>query len=121
MPALDVVFIHNLSFLASIGVFEWEKQQLQKLEIDLELSTCIRAAAAQDDLNLTLNYATVSQEVMQLAQSQHHDLIETLAEKIAAHLLQNNAIQQVGLCLRKPQAVAAATSVGVKITRTRQE
>lgn len=121
MAQQDSIFIEKLSFLASIGVFEWEKQFEQKLELDIELSTDIRPAAANDDLNLTLNYAAISELVINLAQSQHHDLIETLAEKIAARLLQEFNTQQVSLTLRKPSAVPAAASVGVKITRQRQE
>ena len=121
MAQQDSIFIENLSFLASIGVFEWEKQFEQKLELDIELSADIRPAATNDDLNLTLNYAAISELVINLAQSQHHDLIETLAEKIAAKLLQEFNTQQVSLTLRKPSAVPAAASVGVKITRQRQE
>jgi len=121
MAQQDSIFIENLSFLASIGVFEWEKQFEQKLELDIELSTDIRPAAANDDLNLTLNYAAISRLVINLAKAQHHDLIETLAEKIATKLLQEFNTQQVSLTLRKPSAVPAAASVGVKITRQRQE
>ena len=121
MAQHDSIFIEKLSFLASIGVFEWEKQFEQKLELDIELSTDIRPAAANDDLNLTLNYAAISELVIQLAKAEHHDLIETLAEKIAAKLLQEFNTQQVSLTLRKPSAVPAAASVGVKITRQRQE
>ncbi|NLW05315.1 MAG: dihydroneopterin aldolase [Pseudomonadaceae bacterium] len=121
MQPADSVLIENLSFLASIGVFEWEKQVQQKLEVDLELSTDIRPAAACDDLNFTLNYAAISEQVVQLAQAQHHNLIETLAEKLAAMLLENFNTQQVKLTLRKPNAVPAASSVGVKIIRQRKE
>jgi len=121
MAQQDSIFIEKLSFLASIGVFEWEKQFEQKLELDIELSTDIRPAAANDDLNLTLNYAAISELVIQLAKAEHHDLIETLAEKMAAKLLQEFNTQQVSLTLRKPSAVPAAASVGVKITRQRQE
>lgn len=121
MQPADNILIEKLSFLASIGVFEWEKQVQQKLELDLELSTDIRPAAKSDDLNLTLNYAAISEQVILLAQSQHHDLIETLAEKLAAMLLENFNTQQVTLTLRKPNAVPAAASVGVKIIRQCKE
>lgn len=113
----DSIFIEKLTFLAGIGVFEWEKQIEQKLELDVQLSTDIRPAAATDDLNLTLNYAAISEAIIALAKSQHHDLIETLAEKIAALLLQNFNTSQVTLTLRKPNAVPAAGGVGVRITR----
>lgn len=121
MPQPDSIFIEKLTFLASIGVFEWEKEIEQKLELDLELSTDIRPAAASDDLHLTLNYAAISEDVINLAKSQHHDLIETLAEKLATRLLKNFATNQVTLTLRKPGAVPAASNVGVKITRQRKE
>jgi dihydroneopterin aldolase len=113
----DTIFIHRLQFLAGIGVFEWEKQLQQKLELDLELNTDIRPAAEQDSLDLTLNYVAISQAVIQLAQSQHHNLIETLAEKMAQLLLDQFNTTQVTLTLRKPAAVPAAETTGVRITR----
>ncbi|SFX24665.1 dihydroneopterin aldolase [Marinospirillum alkaliphilum] len=117
----DVIFIHNLQLLASIGVFDWEKQLLQKLEVDVELLTDIRPAASSEQLHQTLDYAAISQRLMQLVQSQHHDLIETLAERMAACLLAEFNTPQVTLTLRKPGAVPAATTVGVRICRQRQE
>ncbi|WP_114418122.1 dihydroneopterin aldolase [Marinospirillum perlucidum] len=113
----DKIFIRGLSFLASIGVFDWEKQQLQKLELDLELATDIRAAAQDEDLNKTLDYASISERLMQLAQSQHHDLLETLAEKMTQMLLSEFNTSSVTLTLAKPGAVASAQSVGVTLIR----
>jgi 7,8-dihydroneopterin aldolase/epimerase/oxygenase len=117
----DVIFIQNLQLLASIGVFEWEKQLLQKLQLDVELLTDIRPAAASERLDQTLDYAAISQRLMQLAQSRHHDLIETLAESMAQCLLTEFNTPQVTLTLRKPGAVAAADTVGVRICRQRPE
>ncbi|MDR9466631.1 dihydroneopterin aldolase [Marinospirillum sp.] len=113
----DSVFIHNLSFLASIGVLDWEKNIQQKLELDVELMTDIRPAAAREDLKLTLDYAAISQRLIATAQAQHHDLLETLVEKLAQLLLEEFNTSQVTLTLRKPDAVPSATSVGVRITR----
>ena len=113
----DSVFIHNLSFLASIGVLDWEKTIQQKLELDVEMLTDIRPAADSEDLKLTLDYASVSQRLIEAAQAQHHDLLETLAEKLAALLLEEFNTYQVTLTLRKPDAVPSASSVGVRITR----
>jgi|AntRauTorcE11898_2_1112593.scaffolds.fasta_scaffold29506_2 dihydroneopterin aldolase len=113
----DTVFIHNLSFLASIGVLDWEKSIQQKLELDVEMMTDIRPAAASEDLQLTLDYAAISQRLIETAQAQHHDLLETLIEELAQLLLEDFNTAQVTLTLRKPDAVPSATSVGVKITR----
>lgn len=113
----DTIFIRQLEFLAGIGVFEWEKQLQQKLVLDLELSTDICPAAEQDNLELTLDYVAISQAAIQLAQSQHHELIETLAEKIAQLLLSQFNTSRVTLTLCKPAAIPAAQTTGVRITR----
>lgn len=116
----DRIFITNLTFLAGIGVFAWEKQLQQKLELDVEMLTDIRPAAINEDLKATLDYAQISQRLIEYSQSRHHDLIETLAEKLAQLLLEEFHIAQVTLTLRKPDAVPAATAVGVTITRSLQ-
>lgn len=113
----DSVFINNLSFLASIGVLDWEKSIQQKLELDVELTTDIRPAALHEDLSQTLDYAAISQRLITAAQAQHHDLLETLIEKLAQLLLKEFNTSQVTLTLRKPDAVPSAGSVGVRITR----
>lgn len=113
----DTIFIHNLSFLASIGVLDWEKSIQQKLELDVEMQTDIGPAAAQEDLRLTLDYAAISQRLITTAQARHHDLLETLIEKLAEVLLAEFNTTRVTLTLRKPDAVPSATSVGVRVTR----
>ncbi|SFC14574.1 dihydroneopterin aldolase [Marinospirillum celere] len=113
----DRIFITNLTFLAGIGVFEWEKGIQQKLELDVEMLTDIRPAALSQDLQATLDYAAISQRLVAYSQAQHHDLIETLAENLATLLLEEFNIRQLTLTLRKPDAVPAASSVGVTITR----
>ena len=49
---MDIVFIKQLQIDTVIGVYEWEKTIQQRLEIDLELVTDIRQAAAADDIRL---------------------------------------------------------------------
>lgn len=113
----DRILISNLKFEAPVGVYNWEHGILQPLELDLELVWDLRAAAARDDLRYTLNYAAISEQVIALAQSQHHALIETLAEKIAAFLIRHYQLPQLTLTLRKPTAVPQANSVGVRLQR----
>ena len=46
-------------------------------------------------------------------------VVETLAERIAAICLENPAVEQVQVTVEKPSALRFARSVGVEITRTR--
>ena len=114
---MDIVFINQLQIDTVIGVYEWEKTIKQRLEIDLELATDIRQAAASDDIRLTLDYAAVAERVEQLICAQPIELLETVAERIASMLLEVFATPAVKVRIYKPGAVANAKTVGVQICR----
>ncbi len=114
---MDIVFIKQLQIDTVIGVYEWEKTITQRLELDLELATDIRNAAAQDDIRLTLDYAVISEKVTALVCAEPLELIETVAEKVAQMLLNDFATPAVRVKVCKPGAVPAAANVGVMISR----
>ncbi len=114
---MDIVFIKQLQIDTVIGVYEWEKTIQQRLEIDLELATDIRQAAAADDIRLTLDYAVIAEQVQQLICAQPLELIETVAERVAEMLLSRFATTAVMVSVAKPGAVKNAATVGVRIRR----
>ncbi len=113
----DIVFIESLKVDTVIGVYEWERSIQQTLQFDIEMSTDIRAAAEVDDLSKTVDYAVVSENVVKVTKANQAELIETVAEKVAAHILENYAVSKVRIKLRKLGAVASTKSVGVLIER----
>lgn len=113
----DQIVIDQLCFEASLGLYEWEKDTPQPLCLDACIYVDLKAAAAAQDLSLSVDYAQVSQELMALAQAEHHDLVETLIEKMAQHLLLHHPVQAVQLTLRKLKAVPQAQGVGARIFR----
>lgn len=114
---MDIVFIEGLQVQTTIGYYEWEKKIKQLLIFDLEMGTDIRKAAFGDELAKTLDYAEISTLIEQFANANVVDLIETLAERLAAHLMDEYAIKWLRLKISKPTAVANATAVGVIIER----
>lgn len=114
---MDIVFVNQLQIDTVIGVYEWEKSIRQTLVIDLQMLTDIRAAAAGDDLTLTIDYAVVCEKVQQLVQAKPLELIETVAENIATLILSDFPAKAVMVRVGKPAAVKAAATVGVEIRR----
>ncbi|GHB00346.1 dihydroneopterin aldolase [Modicisalibacter luteus] len=114
---MDRVLIEGLSVETVIGVYDWERTIRQRLELDLELATDIRPAAADDDLAQTLNYAAISERIGVFAETSRLELVETFAERLAAVLREEFGITWLRLTLRKPGAVANARAVGVSIER----
>lgn len=114
---MDVVFIEGLNVQTTIGYYEWEKKIKQLLVFDLQMGTDIRSAASGDELAKTLDYAEISTLIDDFANANPVDLIETLAERLAAHLMNEYGIQWLRLKISKPTAVKEASAVGVIIER----
>lgn len=117
--AEDLILIEGLAVETVIGVFDWEREIQQRLLIDLQLHTDIARAASSDDLQHTLNYKAISDAVVELVQASSYQLLESLAEALAAMILQDFQVTKLSLKLSKPGAVPEADNVAVKIIRGR--
>lgn len=117
---MDKVYIEGLTFQTTIGFYAWEKEIKQTLVIDLAMGWNTAQAAENDELAKTLDYAAISEAIVEFANANPVDLIETLAERIAAFLIANYQIPWLRLKLMKPTAVHNATTVGVEIERGSQ-
>ncbi|MFT5758410.1 MAG: dihydroneopterin aldolase [Alteromonadaceae bacterium] len=114
---MDKVFIKGLSIQTTIGFFQWEKEIKQTLVIDLVMGWNTANAAINDELAKTLDYAEISEGIAKFANKNPVDLIETLAERLAQHLLSSYKIPWLKLTVGKPGAVHNAATVGVEIER----
>jgi dihydroneopterin aldolase len=114
---MDIVFIKQLQVISTIGVYGWEKTVQQKLYFDLEMAFDNKPAANSDDINQALNYFSVSERVNQFAQQHQFELIETMAEQVAALIMNEFSVPWIKLTLHKPGALPNAQSLGVQIER----
>ncbi|NLZ60387.1 MAG: dihydroneopterin aldolase [Lentisphaerae bacterium] len=118
---LDKISIVRLRCSGIIGCKPKERLQPQVLYVSLDVYFCTRAAAAADDLQLTVNYARLSKELLALVNASRFQLIESLAEAMARHCLQEYPIEAVRVRIDKPAGIAAAEGASLEITRLRQE
>ena len=116
---MDKVYISQLHVETIIGVYDFEKESKQSLYFDVEMLTDIRAAAKSDDINLAVDYAKVSEDIIAHTTAKPVELLETLVEQLAALILAKYNVSQVTIKVSKPAAVAAAQTVGVEITRAK--
>lgn len=114
---LDIVFIENLEVSTTIGVYEWEKTIQQCLLIDLKMAWNTALAAQEDNIELALDYAKVSETIHHFAANNQFQLVETFAERLSSLLLQTFQIPWLRLKVSKLGAVASAKGVGVEIER----
>ena len=117
---MDKIRVRQLKVDAVIGIHDWEKAIKQPVLIDLDLSFDSSQAAKTDDIKDALDYFAVRQRVTLMVSSSRFELVETLANKVAEMLLQDFPCQKVKLALYKPDAIANAQAVGIKISRSRK-
>ncbi len=114
---MDIIYLTDLRIKTVIGVYDWEREIKQELVFDLEMGSDIRAAAASDNINDTLDYKSVAKRVIEYVEASSFQLVETLAERIAAIILNEFNVPWIRLRLNKQGAVRGARDVGVLIER----
>jgi dihydroneopterin aldolase len=110
----DSIIVSGLELLARIGLSAAERDTAQRLTLSLRLIPERRLAALADDIANTIDYASVCDAVRREAESKPRRLIETLAEDIAALLLNAFPLRTVEVEVRKyvlPNAEYAAVQV----------
>ena len=113
----DTVFINGLKAASVIGCYDWERDIRQTLVIDLELKADFTRAAQTDALKDALDYAAISQRVIAVCDESRFQLLEALAEHLAAIVLKEFSVESLRMTITKPGAVTEAEGVGVVIDR----
>lgn len=116
---MDIVFIEDLRIDAVIGIYDWERRVRQTLAFDIEMAFDNTVPAAHDDIAHTLDYKAVSTRIREYVSASGFGLVETLAERVAALVLDEFPVRHLRLKLSKPSAVRGARAVGVMIERSR--
>ena len=117
----DRIFLRGLAVDCIIGFVDWERRVKQTVVIDLEMSIDCRRAAIRDDVADTLNYKTVAKRLSAFVAASSFNLVETLAERIAALILEEFGVAWVRITLSKPGAIRGSRDVGVTVERTRAD
>ena len=114
---MDIVYIRELEIEAIIGIYDWERETTQTVSIDLEMGCDNTKAAASEDIADALDYKAVAKRLISFVEGSEFLLVETLAEKIAAIVLEEFSVPWLRLRLGKPGAVTGSKDVGVIIER----
>jgi (5-formylfuran-3-yl)methyl phosphate synthase len=113
---LDRVFVHDFVVSAAIGAYDFERSIRQRVVFDVE-ALVRRAGAHADDMRSIFSYDIILDAIRLIVGRGHVDFVETLAEEVAAVLLQHARVRSVRVNIRKLDVIDGA--VGVEIRRER--
>ena len=112
----DRIFVHDMVLPVRIGAYAREMQAPQRVRFSVD-ALVARAARPTQDMRDVFSYDIVSDGIRMLVEAGHVVLVETLAERIAAMLLEHPRVVKVCVTLEKLDTGSGA--VGVSIERTR--
>lgn len=117
---MDAIIIEGLKVDTVIGCFNWERQIIQPLMLDLTIHNDLSQAALSDELEDTLNYAQICELAAQVIQEAQPKLIEHAAQLVLECLFTTfPSIESISITIRKPAIIAQANAVGIRLERNR--
>ena len=96
------ILINNLIIQASVGVYENEKQNKQKIIVNVELLLSNDSEPRNDNLESTQDYSQFRKSLIDIIESQHFQLLEVLVEKIHSTLMMNKYVLGAKVNISKP-------------------
>ena len=119
---MDASIIEGLKVDTVVGCFNWERQIIQPLMLDLTIHNDLSQAAQSDELEDTLNYAQICELAAQVIQQAQPKLIEHAAQLVLESLFTTfSSIESIIITIRKPAIIAQATAVGIRLERNRND
>ncbi|MEM7443588.1 MAG: dihydroneopterin aldolase [Pseudomonadota bacterium] len=109
------LFVRDLVVDARIGVYDHEKTATQRVRLNMDLA--VEDSTGEDRIEAVVSYEPFVIAARQLALEAHSDLVETLAEKLAAFCLQDRRVMTARIRVEKLDVFEDAGSVGVEIER----
>lgn len=119
----DKIFLKGLAFYGHHGVSPHEKALGQRFLVDITLECDARPAGLSDDLADAVDYVPAYSIVKEIVEGESRDLIESVAEEIAARILSELVVSAVSVTIKKPEVAIEGSILsyaGLEICRRRE-
>ena len=112
------IFIRDFVLNCSIGVYRHERDAPQRVRLNLDLAIVDDdRAGTSDHIADTVSYEHIAERARGIVGARHYNLVETLAESLAAMCLEDDRVRTVRIRVEKLDVFADAGAVGVEIER----
>lgn len=116
---MDTIFLREFRVDAWVGIYEWEKQRAQTLEMEIEIGIPGNEVGLTDDIYDTVNYGEVVERIHADLAARRFKLLEALAEHVCALIIDDFRAPWVRLSVAKLGHVRNVRKVGVTLERRR--
>lgn len=100
---MDKIFIQDLKVRGKHGVPDKEREKEQEFVLDIAIDFDTRKAAANDNLDGTIDYSPIRRAAKEVVEESSFHLLETLADAVAQKILEDSRITNVSVTVRKSE------------------
>ena len=115
------VSIKNLILKISVGLHDFEKIKKQRVRFNIDISTHSNIKPNNDDLSSIVNYEDTIKKITYITEKKHHELLEDLAENIFDIIFESKIVKKVNLKLEKLDIIKNTESVGIQVSKSKDE
>jgi dihydroneopterin aldolase len=116
---MDTIFIREFRVDAWVGIYEWEKQRAQTLEMEIDIGIPGNAVGRTDNIHDTVHYGEVVERIKHDLAERRFRLLEALAEHVCGVITRDFKAPWVRLSVAKLGHVRSVRKVGVTLERRR--
>jgi len=113
------IYITGLSVETLIGVYDWERERLTELVLDIELEANLTTAMQSDDVADTIDYAKVAECISEVGKNSRFELLEAFGAEVMNAVLARFAISAINVKIIKPNILPNAQIVAVALRQER--
>lgn len=116
-----LITLTGLRAVGRHGAYDFERVRGQEFVVDVALEVDLAPAAGSDDLADTVHYGELAGRLVEVIAGEPVNLIETLADRLAAACLTDRRVTAATVTVHKPQAPIPHEfgDVAVTLRRTR--
>ncbi len=115
------VSIKNLILKISVGLHDFERIKKQRVRFNIDISTDSNIKPNNNNLSSIVNYEDTIKKITYITEKKHHELLENLAENIFDIIFESEIVKKVNLKLEKLDIIKNTESVGIEVTKSRDE
>ena len=108
--------LQGLECQASIGIYDAERANTQRIKIDAEVRLYPATEPVDDKVDSTLNYDLIRETILSIVSARHYDLQETLARTLFDALRALDDVQSVRIRTSKPDAYNDCEAIAYQLS-----
>ena len=120
MTTGDRIVLTGLRGFGRHGIFAFEREGGQEFVVDVALTLDLRPAASSDDVDDTVDYGELAQQLLAVVEGEPVRLLETLAARLVDLCLAEPRVERAEVTVHKPEAPIPAVFADVAVTLVRE-